>query len=393
MRKEVIETGKTVEEAINSACEKLGCEREDCQWEILDLPKRGFLGLKNTPAKVKVSFGQDDAPPAPAAQPQRAPAPQRQPEKKPAPEKRQQQQKPPPQVPAQPVAAQPAPAPAPKKPAAPIVPTAEFEQKAQLAAQYLGSILLAIDLPQAKIVQVWEESGVCLRIEGDGLGLVIGRRGDTLDSLQYLCGLVANRLEGEYLRVTVDCGDYRVRRRATLEALAKRLSAQVLSTETNKALEPMNPFERRIIHATVSEIEGVSSTSIGEEPNRRVVITSPGAKNRRPSFSRDNRERGERGERSERGRSAPRPQIADRPDWPDKGAKGDRPDETATGREHRRPQGRTGRDRDRDGRRGGGRGDRDRRDRPPAYQPSKAEPDIPPSEAENKPLYGKIDLE
>jgi len=403
MRREITKTAKTVEEAINLACIELGCERDDCEWEILDLPKRGFLGLKNTPAKVKVSIEIPEnktavktAPPGPAKEPEQAPATESvpapvnreqqarpEPQKKPAPEKKPEPQK---------ENRFPAAAKQPAKPAASeadFIPSEEFLNKAKIAAGYLAGVLVQIGLSGASVKPVWEENGLVLRIVGDGLGLIIGRRGDTLDALQYLCGLVANRLDGEYLRVTVDCGDYRLKRRQTLETLARKLSEQVLKTETNKSLEPMNPFERRIIHATVSTIEGVSSTSIGEEPNRRVVITCPGAKRTRPSFNGKDRpgfgkdralERERPAPRGDRERhSAPRPPIADRPSWPDKGAKGDRPDE----RDRRPPHGRTRGDRD--GRRQG-------RDRPPAYQPVK-EPDRPPTEADNKPLYGKIDLE
>lgn len=119
-----------------------------------------------------------------------------------------------------------------------------------------------------------------MTLTGDGLGVLIGRRGETLDALQYLSGLVANRMEGEYFRITIDSGNYREKRERTLELLAKKLSSQVLKNGRSMTLEPMNPYERRIIHATVQNIDGVSSSSIGEEPNRRVVISS--ANSRRP---------------------------------------------------------------------------------------------------------------
>ena len=398
MHNEIIQTDKTIEGAIEAACLKLGCTREDCEWEILDLPRRGFLGFKNTPAKVRVSIaqppvGRDEgiAPattkPAAKAQPTAKPQPAAKP---PRPESKPQQQR------QQPAPAKQTQRPAPVSKAAAEQParqsaetqppTGETLAKGEQAAAYLRTVLSAANLREEIAIEpVWEQDSVCLKIAGEGVGQIIGRRGDTLDALQYLCSLVANRQGGDYLRVTVDCGDYRLRRRATLEALAKKLSAQVLKTGHNKSLEPMNPFERRIIHSTVSEIEGVSSTSIGDEPNRRVLITLPGGKIRRGDIPRERT-----GERTgTRNRSDNRPE---RPDWPDKGAKGDRPNEgenTTPGR--RSNPGRGGRDRDRDRRGGGGRGDR--RDRPPAYQPTKDKPDTPPTEAANKPLYGKIDLE
>jgi len=394
MRNEIIQTDKTIEGAIEAACLKLGCTREDCEWEILDLPKRGFLGFKNTPAKVRVSIQMPDPPAQPAAA---KPAPQPKQAPKPAEPKPQQQQRQPAPKPAR------APAPKPEQPAAQPQapaqaqtpaepPTAENTAKGEIAAAYLRTVLSAANLNEEIIIDTtWEQESVCLKIQGEGVGQIIGRRGDTLDALQYLCSLVANRQGGDYLRITVDCGDYRLRRRATLEALAKKLSAQVLKTGHNKSLEPMNPFERRIIHSTVSEIEGVSSTSIGDEPNRRVLITMPGG-------SKPRRE----GPPRERSSAPPRTQPAnrlerstERPEWPDKGAKGDRPNEGENTTPGRRmsPGGRGGRgERDRD-RRGGPGGRGDRRDRPPAYQPTKDKPDVPPTEAENKPLYGKINLD
>ncbi|MCL2374402.1 MAG: protein jag [Treponema sp.] len=371
MQGEIIKTGRTVEDAINLACQELGCEREECQWEIIDLPKRGFLGLRNTPAKVRVSIDRPQSQPQSRPQaPAKAPPP-KQPERRRPEAKR--DTSPPPAKPAQqakPVAAQP-------------VITAElseeYKERAQVAGEYLTGILQRIDLPGAQVETLWEDEGACLRINGDGLGVIIGRRGETLDALQYLCSLAANRARDGYLRITVDCGDYRIKRKATLEALAKKLSAQAAKTGANRTLEPMNPFERRIIHAIVSEIEGVSSTSVGEEPNRRVVITTgKNARRAHPPRERDQ-------SRSGSGGRAP---VTDRPSWPDKGAKGDRPDERGASAPRR------GAPRGRPGERGGrsGPGGRDRRERPPAYQPVK-EPDVPPSEAEDKPLYGKIDLE
>ena len=370
MRREIIEAGKSVEDAIDSACQKLGCEREDCQWEILDLPKRGFLGLKNSPARVRVSIGEPEEPPV--KENLVADAPPKPEPQKPAAQKKQRPKKEP--KPAAPISEE--------KPVVSATPPDEDSAaQAALAASYLAGVLEQIGLSQARIETSWEDGGACLRIMGEGMGVIIGRRGETLDALQYLCSLVANRARDGYLRITVDCGDYRFKRKATLESLAKKLSAQAIKTSSNKTLEPMNPFERRIIHATVSEIEGVSSTSTGEEPHRRVVILCAGAKKSgRPPRS---------GEKTHSGSA-----ISDRPDWPDKGAKGDRPDD-ATSPPPRRGAARSGGRRDDrkpgSGGRGGGRRD-GRRDRPPAYQPSK-EPDVQPSEADNKPLYGKIDLE
>ncbi len=118
------------------------------------------------------------------------------------------------------------------------------------------------------------ESGVTLTFDGDGSGTIIGRRGETLDALQYLASMVSNKGDKEYFRITIDSCGYREKRRKTLIELAKKISKSVLRTGRSTTLEPMNPYERRIIHSAVSEIEGVTSHSTGEEPYRKVIISS-----------------------------------------------------------------------------------------------------------------------
>ena len=113
-----------------------------------------------------------------------------------------------------------------------------------------------------------------ITLKGDDLGFVIGRRGETIDAIQYLASLAVNRLDGDYMRITIDSGNFREKREKTLESLARRLARNVVKSGRSMTLEPMNPYERRIIHATVATVEGATSSSIGEEPNRRVVISS-----------------------------------------------------------------------------------------------------------------------
>jgi spoIIIJ-associated protein len=124
---------------------------------------------------------------------------------------------------------------------------------------------------------VKEEEGdnVTFTFEGEDIGVLIGHHGETLDSLQYLVGLASNRRkEGNYCRITLDGGSYREKRAETLKELAKKIGEKVKRTGRSQMLEPMNPYERRIIHAVVSEIPGVYSKSKGEDPNRRVIIIS-----------------------------------------------------------------------------------------------------------------------
>lgn len=151
---------------------------------------------------------------------------------------------------------------------------AEYEPtKIQIAANYLKSILVAMGV-SATIVVTEVEGGAVINLEGESIGSVIGRRGETLDSLQYLACMVCNRGDGEYYRITVDSMGYREKRKQTLEELAAKISKNVMKSGHSAALEPMNPYERRIIHSTVSEIEGVTSRSVGEEPYRKVIISS-----------------------------------------------------------------------------------------------------------------------
>ncbi|SDN68416.1 RNA-binding cell elongation regulator Jag/EloR [Acetanaerobacterium elongatum] len=203
MENEIIATGKTVEEAIDSACEQLGVAREQVEWEILELPKKSLF--RSTPAKVKV---------------------------------------------------------------------VHKASKVKYAKDFLHEVLGQMGLSATEIAVEEKADGVTFTLEGEGLGVIIGRRGETLDALQYLTGLVANKIDGDYFRVTIDSGNYRLKREKTLQELAVRMANTAVKTGRSTTLEPMNPYERRIIHAAVQTVEGATSNSFGEEPNRRVVISS-----------------------------------------------------------------------------------------------------------------------
>lgn len=151
---------------------------------------------------------------------------------------------------------------------------AEYEpSKAETAAEYIKAIISCMDI-SAELSITENEDGAVIDITGDTTGAVIGRRGETLDAIQYLASMCANRSDKEYYRITLDSCGYREKRKAILEDLARKISKTVLRTGRTSTLEPMNPYERRIIHAAVSEIEGVTSKSVGEEPYRKVVISS-----------------------------------------------------------------------------------------------------------------------
>ena len=258
--REVIETGRTVEFAIESGCAKLGVSREEADFEILSLPKKGLLGVFGSSlAKVRVFVpGEEELEKKPEEAKQKA---VQQPEKKPMPQKKPQPEKK-------------AEKPAEKERVRPLPSEEEIEKKVSRAVAYLENVLANMQLPAAQVEVIRGQEGTTLKVTGEGLGAMIGRRGETLDSLQYLTGLAANRGDDSYYRITVDCENYREKRIGTLEALAKRMAEKVVRTGRSQHLEPMNPFERRVIHAAVSEVEGATSSSIGEEPNRHVVISS-----------------------------------------------------------------------------------------------------------------------
>ena len=276
-------TGKTVDEARAKACALLGVQAEDLNVssEVLEMPqKTGFLGLKTTPAKVCVSVEEPDAPAAPAAAP--APAAEAAPVQETAPE-----------VPAVPV----------EEPAAPVeAPAAEVEQpaaeqaapaaaaaadeetevpivieenaKVKAAVEYLQEVIAKMGVENVTFSAVQKGEATIIRLDGEHLGALIGRRGETMESLSYLASLVANRLEGDYIKLGLDVAGYRDKRESDLTALAQRIGAKVRKTGRSFAMEPMNPYERRIIHSAISKMEGVRSESKGEGRDRRVVIYS-----------------------------------------------------------------------------------------------------------------------
>lgn len=154
--------------------------------------------------------------------------------------------------------------------------------KTKIARDYIVSVLNAIGIDvTTKIYQ--NETGAFIELESSSNGTIIGRRGETLDAIQYLSSMIANKNDKEYFRITVDCYGYREKRKATLEQLASKMARNALKTGRSQPLEPMNPYERRVIHSVISEIEGVSSRSVGEEPYRKVIISSlnPKKKNER----------------------------------------------------------------------------------------------------------------
>ena len=188
-------------------------------------------------------------------------------------------------------------------------PSAAALEKIEKAKAYLLTILAQMEVEAELVVKAGAESAM-IDIVSQNSGTVIGKRGETLDALQYLTFMIANRGDKEYYRIILNSANYRERRRKTLEELAAKIAKNVLRSGRQTTLEPMNPYERRIIHSAIAEIEGVSSRSVGEEPYRKVVISSTtkpprrgrGGRNDRNDRGGDRRDRSGRGNRGGRDR-------------------------------------------------------------------------------------------
>ena len=207
MKKQIIVTAKTVEEAVVKAVAELGAPNaEAIAYTVMDEGKKGFLGLGATPAKIEASYTLAGA---------------------------------------------------------------------DLALEFIRNLVSGMGL-EASVEMTEDGENKLIRVMGESAGVLIGHHGDTLDSLQYLANLAANKKvageKREFCRITVDVENYRGKREETLRALARNKAEKVLRYKKSQTLEPMNPYERRIIHSEVQKIEGVSTNSIGSENNRRVVL-------------------------------------------------------------------------------------------------------------------------
>lgn len=294
-------SARTVEDALEAACQALGVDRDDLNvsYEVLEFPARKLF--KTIPAKVRVTVEEPEttAPvaEAPAAVETAAPVAE----------------------PAAPVEAAPeTPAETPAEaPAAPAEEPAGDEEVAldiasdarlQAAVDYLTPIFKLMGVEDFAFSALKKGEATILRVTGTHMGALIGRRGETMESLSYLASLVVNRMEGPYIKLGLDVGGYRGKREDDLAALARRIADRVIRTGCYYEMEPMNPYERHIIHTAVADIEGVRSESKGEGPNRRVVIysTDPNASNLpdrdNARNARGGRRDGGRGNRREGGR-------------------------------------------------------------------------------------------
>ena len=294
-------SARTVEDALEAACQALGVDRDDLNvsYEVLEFPARKLF--KTIPAKVRVTVEEPEttAPVAEAPAAVETAAPVAEPA---APEEAA------PETPAEPPAeasAAPAEEPAGDEEVALDI---DADPRLQAAVDYLTPIFKLMGVEDFAFSALKKGEATILRVTGTHMGALIGRRGETMESLSYLASLVVNRMEGPYIKLGLDVGGYRGKREDDLAALARRIADRVIRTGCYYEMEPMNPYERHIIHTAVADIEGVRSESKGEGPNRRVVIysTDPNASNLpdrdNARNARGGRRDGGRGNRREGGR-------------------------------------------------------------------------------------------
>ncbi len=231
MIKTLEKTGRTEEDAISAALAELGLDRDDVSVEIIERAKSGFLGIGAVPALIRVSYEVEDEP-----------------------------------------------APAESEPAAPPV-EAEAPAAAEQPAGYeeirsfLGGLLERMGVKAEIEIGPRENGGIDVNLSGSGMGAIIGRRGETLDAIQHLTNYVVNRGSDKHMHISVDAENYRSKREESLARLAEKMAEKAIKYKRSMALEPMNSYERHVIHTALQNYEGVTTSSTGVEPNRRVVVS------------------------------------------------------------------------------------------------------------------------
>ena len=227
MIKTLEKAGRTEDEAIAAALSELGLDRDDVSVEIIERAKSGFLGIGASPAVIRVSYeAEDEAVEEPAAE-QAAPV-------------------------AQPV-----------------------DEPAEYAAvrAFLSGLLERMGVKAELEIGPRDNGGINVNVSGSGMGAIIGRRGETLDAIQHLTNYAVNRGSDKHLHISVDAENYRSKREDSLTKLARKMADKAIKYKRSMALEPMNSYERHVIHTALQNYEGVTTSSTGVEPNRRVVVS------------------------------------------------------------------------------------------------------------------------
>ena len=246
MRKWIETTGRSEEDAIAAALFQLGLDRDDVSVEVIDRAKPGFLGFGGNPAKVRVYYGPyeegEEEAAAPVAETPAAPARDG-------------------LLPDDEVII--------AKETAPAAPA--DDAKTQRIREFITGLMAQMNVDATPEISR-NENGYQVVLQGTGLGAIIGRRGETLDAIQQLTNYSVNRGSDKRVRVHVDAENYRLKREQSLQHLAQKVAAKVLKYKRNVTLEPMNAYERHVIHTALQDVPGVTTYSMGTEPNRRVIV-------------------------------------------------------------------------------------------------------------------------
>lgn len=258
MLKWIEATGRSEDAAIQNALAQLGLDRDSVSVEVLERARNGFLGFGSSPAKVKVTYEVPDEPAAPSAEELFAapPAPQPKPEPAQAPK----QEPPAPQA-----------APAQTEEPAPAAPAKGNDLEERIRT-FLSGLLAHMGVEAEIVVAPKAENGILVTLEGPKLGALIGHRGETLDAIQQLTNYAVNRGRTHRVRIHIDAENYRAKREESLKRLANKVAAKVVKYRRNITLEPMNAYERHVIHETLQDYPDVITYSTGTEPNRRTVV-------------------------------------------------------------------------------------------------------------------------
>lgn len=268
MREFIDVTGKTEDEAISKALAQLGLDRDDVSVEILERAKSGFLGIGSSPARVRVYHGPEEEP-APKAEAKPEVKPEPRPEVKQQPRREKVREKKPERREEKPAV--------PKEESRPVPVVQDLgeevdDEKAQSIRKFLTGLLENMECSAEIRIYQPEKGRYKVILEGKQMGALIGRRGETLDAIQQLTSYSVNRTGGSRVRVQLDAEGYREKREQSLQHLAKKVAGKVIKYRRSVTLEPMNAYERHVIHTALQDVPGVTTYSTGTEPNRRVIV-------------------------------------------------------------------------------------------------------------------------
>ena len=260
MFKSIEATGKTLDLAIQNGLEMLQMDRDSVSVEVLEQPRSGFFGIGATPAKIKLTYEVPDPIPEKKPEPEKAPKAEKPKQEKPKAEKAPKAEKPKPEKPK-----------ADPKPPVEVTPAAPgtVEEKIEVFMKGLLEHMGSDAVPQAKKV---DDDTYSVELIGNSLGMLIGRRGDTLDAIQHITNYAVNHGQNKRVRINVDAENYRKKREESLERLALKVAGKVVKSRRNLTLEPMNAYERHVIHAALQDYPDVTTYSTGTEPGRRIVV-------------------------------------------------------------------------------------------------------------------------